>query len=103
MKPYLLDSYLGTLGFSIAGGGSGEVDDWVVVGVLSAAVGVGALATTLASEGWEEVKMEMEMEELGRIKEGGTEEAEEKVRWTDGWTGEVFTSVGGGGEFYRRG
>ncbi|GMI31936.1 hypothetical protein TrRE_jg4234 [Triparma retinervis] len=78
LKPYLLDSYLGTLGFSIAGGGSGEVDDWVVVGVLSAAVGVGALATTLASEGWEEVKMEMEMEELGRIKEGGTEEAEEK-------------------------
>ena len=49
--------------------------------MLSAAVGVGALATTLASEGWEEVKIEMEMEEIMRHKEGGgDEEIEEKVR-----------------------
>jgi len=76
LKPYLLDSYLGTLGFSLAGGGGGEVDDWVIILVLSAAVGVGALATTLAQEGWEEVKVEIEMEEMERLRNGGVEEEE---------------------------
>ncbi|GMH59143.1 hypothetical protein TrLO_g15020 [Triparma laevis f. longispina] len=66
LKPYLLDAYLGKLSFEITGGADSlreSVDDWVLVAVVAVAVGVGALASNMVGEGWEEVKSEIEAEE----------------------------------------
>ena len=95
LKPYLLDSYLGTLGLGlVAGEASGGVDDNVVIAVVSFAVAVGALASSLATDGWEEVKLEMEMDKLGKLADGGGEgvdgegaESKEEDGWLDQFGG----------------
>ena len=100
-----MDSYLGALSFSAAGGPKtleDGVNDWVLVAVVAVAVGVGSLAAGLAGEGWEEVKREVEMDDAMRKMEeiykkdgdeggegengaAGEEDGWLKVPWGDDW------------------
>lgn len=68
IKPYLLDSYLGYFGKSILDGSSAEnfEEDFALILALCASVLIGVFASQLASETWESVQKEIELEKASQ-------------------------------------
>jgi len=77
LKPYLLDSYLGYFGKELVeGAGSSDTEDAILLVVLGFSVLIGVFASQLASETWEAVQKEVELEK--EALENSGEKKEEK-------------------------
>jgi uncharacterized membrane protein YdjX (TVP38/TMEM64 family) len=83
LKPYLLDSYLGYFGKEIIDGKASDVtgvQDIILLVVLGVSVLIGVFASQLASETWDSVLEEVELEKKAKQQvapeSGGTDENE---------------------------
>lgn len=81
LKPYLLDSYLGYFGKELVeGAGSSDTEDAILLVVLGFSVLIGVFASQLASETWEAVQKEVELEKEALENSGEKEEKDGIVR-----------------------
>jgi hypothetical protein len=87
LKPYFLDSYLGYFGKSLVDGtaNDGGMQDYLLIGVLGLSVLIGAFASQLASETWEAVLKEQEIEDMKKKEGEGTEEDDGIITEIFGW------------------
>ena len=78
LKPYLLDSYLGSFGKDLVVGGTDGSNDTIVIGVLAVTTLVGVFATQVATRMWEKVYEEVSGAEEDDS-EGGEEETDDGI------------------------
>lgn len=71
-KPYLLDSYLGIFGKNLIEGTTSQSDteDSILLVALGISVLIGVFASQLATETWEQVRLEMEQEQREKTPDG---------------------------------